>query len=479
MMGEMMKYRFAGSARGMVRAVIAIGAALALSACATIELQPPQTGLEAPAAWTPTPDGVVAQWPTADWWRLFGSSELIELIDEARANSPDLAAAYSRILQAEAQARVAGASLLPTLDLGADASRQGQIGSGAANAFGLSLGASYEVDLWGRNRMNDAAARAQIRASRYDQETVALTLTAGVASGYLQVLSLRERLRISRLNLELAEEVLALVEARARFGSASSLELAQQRAAVASQRAGIPALEQQERAARAALAVLLGRMPQNFDVRGQDLDLAVPEVAPGLPSELLQRRPDIRRTEMQLAIAEADIAIARAALFPSLRLTGSMGLRSGTLSGLFSQDPTYGIAAALAMPIFNGGRLRAGQELAQARYEELLQGYRSAILTAFADADVSLTEIDALRVQAGYQDASLEQAVIALRLAEARYRAGAEGLLTVIDAQRTLYQARDQQAQLRLQRLQAAITLFRALGGGWEEGQSIAQVPET
>ena len=156
-----------------------------------------------------------------------------------------------------------------------------------------------------------------------------------------------------------------------------------------------------------------------------------------------------------------------------------MGLRSGTLSGLFSQDPTYGIAAALAMPIFNGGRLRAGQELAQARYEELLQGYRSAILTAFADADVSLTEIDALRVQAGYQDASLEQAVIALRLAEARYRAGAEGLLTVIDAQRTLYQARDQQAQLRLQRLQAAITLFRALGGGWEEGQSIAQVPET
>ena len=295
MMGEMMKYRFAGSARGMVRAVIAIGAALALSACATIELQPPQTGLEAPAAWTPTPDGVVAQWPTADWWRLFGSSELIELIDEARANSPDLAAAYSRILQAEAQARVAGASLLPTLDLGADASRQGQIGSGAANAFGLSLGASYEVDLWGRNRMNDAAARAQIRASRYDQETVALTLMAGVASGYLQVLSLRERLRISRLNLELAEEVLALVEARAvsvRLRRSSWRSSAQPL---------LPSVRVSRRwSSRSALRVprwpcCSGACRRISMCVDRDLDLAVPEVAPGLPSELLQRRPDIRR----------------------------------------------------------------------------------------------------------------------------------------------------------------------------------------
>ncbi len=471
----MMRYRFAFSNHRTVRLAIVAGTAFALSACASVELQPPQSGLESPAAWTDSTAAAAAQWPSTDWWRSFGSEELLALIAEAHANSPDLTAAYSRILQAEAQARIAGAALLPTLDFGADASRQGQVGNGASNAFGLSAGASYEVDLWGRNRMNDAAAQAQIRASAYDRQTVALTLTASVASSYLQVLSLRERLRIARLNLALAEEVLSLVEARARFGSASALELAQQRAAVASQRTGIPALEQQERAARAALALLLGRMPQGFDVRGQDLDLAVPEVAPGLPAELLQRRPDIRRTEMQLAIAEADIAIARAALFPSLRLTGSTGLRSGSLSGLFSQDPVYSMAAALAMPIFNGGRLRAAHELAQERYEELLQGYRGAILAAFADVDISLSEIDALREQAEYQDASLEQAALSLRLAEARYRAGAEGLLTVIDAQRTLYQARDQQAQLRLQRLQAAITLFRALGGGWEDNPEAGQ----
>lgn len=204
--------------------------------------------------------------------------------------------------------------------------------------------------------------------------------------------------------------------------------------------------------------------------------MSVPEVVPGIPAELLQRRPDIRRAEMDLIAAEADIVIARAALFPSLRLTGSFGLRSEELSTLFDGDPLWSIASALAMPIFNSGRLAANRELAESRYREVLQGYRGAILAAFADVDTVLEDLEALREQAHWQTEARSEAETALSLAEARYRAGAADLLAVLDAQRTLYQARDAEVQLRAERLRALVALFRALGGGWsEEGDSSMQ----
>lgn len=448
-------------------AMIAALSGAMLSGCATFRSGEVDSGFEMPGEWSQAAPGEV-RWPDTEWWHGFGSAELDGLIARAQESNPDLAAAFERILQAEARAKIAGASLLPEVDFAADAGRSGVIGNGAASNFGLSLGAAYEVDLWGRNSADRAAARAQVAASVHDQETVALTLSAGIADLYFQVLSLRERLTVARLNLEAAESVLRLVEARERFGSASPLELAQQRAAVAQQRAGIPALEQQEREARAALALLLGEVPQGFDVTASELTgLSMPAVAPGLPAELLQRRPDIRRTEMELIAAEADIAIARAALFPSLRLTGSLGLRSDELSTLFDGDPLWSVASALTMPIFNSGRLAANRDLAESRYRELLHGYRGVILSAFADVDTVLGNLDALEERARWQTEARKEAETALSLAEARYRAGASDLLAVLDAQRTLYQARDAEVQLRAERMRAKVDLFRALGGGW------------
>ncbi|MDR2877533.1 MAG: efflux transporter outer membrane subunit [Chromatiales bacterium] len=450
-----------------------IALAVLATGCASFKPLPPQSGVETPAAWSMAGEQSAVNtvaWPAADWWRSFGSAELDRLIMRARVSNPDLGAAYQRILQARAQAKIVGATLYPQLDLGADAARQGVISASGSNSFALSLGASYEVDLWGRNHADRTAARAQVEASEFNRATVALTLTAGVANSYLQVLSLRQRLAIAQQNLKLAEDVLAVVEARARYGSASPLELAQQRAAVATQRITLPVLEQQEREARATLAVLLGVPAQGFDVQAQGLDgLLLPQAEVGLPSELLQRRPDIRSAEMQLIVAQADIAIARAAMFPSLRLNGSLATRGDSLSALFSQDPAYSIAAALTMPIFNAGRLAAARDVAKARHEELLLNYRSAILAALSDVDVVISNLDALEKRARWQFEARQQAEIALELAKVRYQAGATDLLTVLDAQRTLYQARDQEAQLHVLRLQAVVELYRALGGGWSE----------
>lgn len=454
------------------RAAAAIIGCLVLAGCAAFVPSEPDPGVEVPAAWSEAAQvaGVNGiEWPASPWWEVFESGELNHLIARAEQGNPDLAIAWERLVQAETRARIAGASLLPELSLDADAGRSGTLGAGAASRFSLGLAASYEVDLWGRNRADRSAARALAAASVHDRETVALTLAASVADVYLQVLALRERLAVARLNLAAAEDVLRLVEARERFGSASPLELAQQRAAVAGQRATIPALEQQEREARAALALLVGEHPQGFDVGAAGVRaLELPTVRPGLPAEVLRRRPDIRQAEMALVAAEADIVVARAALFPTVRLTGSLGMRSNALSTLLNGDPLWSVASALTMPIFNAGRLASGRELAESRRRELLQSYRGAILAALADVDTVLSDLDALASQARWQGEATRQAERALALAETRYREGVADLLTVLDAQRTLYQARDADVRLRADRLRGLVALFRALGGSWE-----------
>ncbi len=297
---------------------------------------------------------------------------------------------------------------------------------------------------------------------------MALTVVSNVANSYFQVLSLRERLDIARRNLANAERVLALVEARVRNGAVSPLDLAQQRAAVARQRTAIPPLQQQQRESLAALATLLGRPPQGFGITQTNLSkIAAPQIAPGLPSELLMRRPDIGRTEAQLAAAEADIAAARAAFFPGIRLTGSTGLRSAQLASFFDGSATYNLAVSLTQPLFNAGLLSGQYNFAVARHQELIQNYRAAILVALTEVETALTRLHHLRDQIEFQHQELEQARIAFQIAETRYRAGAEDLITVLDAQRTLFQAQDQNLQLRVAHLQAMVTLFRALGGGW------------
>jgi NodT family efflux transporter outer membrane factor (OMF) lipoprotein len=450
---------------------MALAAALALFACATADRSPPPAPVMA-SAWTepPPPDAVAL---TRDWWRGFGSAELSGLIDAALRTSPDMAIAAERVGQAEAQVRIAGATLFPALNFGAGTGRRETRPPGGSwsgeNSSSAALSASYELDLWGRIGSGVRSAESSLRATRFDRETVRLTLVAGVANGYFQLLSLRGRLAIAGENLAIAQRVLKVVDARARNGAASALDLARQRAAVLTLRASIPPLELQERQTLYALAILTGRPPEGFEAAGSSVAaLEVPSVAPGLPADLLARRPDLASAEAQLAAANADVAAARAALLPDISLTGSAGLASGVLVN-FLNAPTASLAlgASLLQPVFDGGRLRGQIDVAQSRERELMETYRKAILAALADVENALTSVSRTAGQEALQAQVVEQARIALRLAEVRYREGADDLLVVLDAQRTLFQAQDQLAQLRLSRLQSSVGLFKALGGGW------------
>jgi multidrug efflux system outer membrane protein len=452
--------------------VMGVLATLALGACATDRNSPPQGAPAMPSTWTElgAADAVAL---TRDWWGSFGSAELSGLVDAALGASPDMAIAVEHVRQAEAQVRIARATLFPALNFSAGTGRGETRPSGGSwsgeNFSSAALSASYEIDLWERIASGVRSAEASLRATRFDQETVRLTLVAGVASGYFQVLSLRGRLAIARENLVIAERVFNLVDARVRNGAASALDLARQQSAVLTLRASIPPLELQERQTLYALAILAGRPPEGFEAAGSTVTaLAVPRVGPGIPADLLARRPDIASAEAQLASANANVAAARAALLPSISLTGSAGLASNVLIN-FLNAPTAALAlgASLLQPIFDGGRLRGQVDVATSRERELVEGYRKSILAGLADVEGALAAGGRTADQEALQAQVVEQSRIALRLAEIRYREGVDDLLTVLDAQRTLFQAEDQLAQIRLSRLQASIGLFKALGGGW------------
>jgi outer membrane protein, multidrug efflux system len=441
-----------------------------LAGCATTSA-PLQPAVDVPDAWREGPKPEQATVPL-DWWRSFKSAELTNLIAAALTGSPDLAVASERVKQAEAQVRVSGSSLFPTLDLGVTSVRrdthpdQGPaINVDTTNAV---LNASYEIDLWGRLSSGVRSAESSLRASRYDLETARLTLVAGVATAYLDLMSLRDRLALARANVATAERVLAVVESRARNGAATPLDLVRQRAATVSQRATIPPLELQERQTLSALAILVGRTPAGFDVTGTSVvALVIPEIAPDLPASLLIRRPDIAAAEAQLLAANANLAVVRAELLPSITLSGSVGLASGALFAFGNPATIATVAAALAQPIFDGERRKAEVEGAESRERELVENYRRAILAAFADVENALVAINRNAQQEALQAELRTEAQESLRLAEVRYRAGADDLLVVLDAQRTLFQAEDQLAQSRRSRLQAAVSTYRALGGGW------------
>lgn len=245
------------------------------------------------------------------------------------------------------------------------------------------------------------------------------------------------------------------------------MELAQQKSLVAAQQRQWPLMQQQAQEARISLAVLLGQPVQNLELDGTAFArLHWPNIASGQPADLLSRRPDIASAEAKLAGAHADITVARAAMLPGLTLSASLGSGADSFSDIL-RSPFYTLTAGLAAPIFNNGRLSAERDKATARQQELLQTYRGSIINAFADVEKALNSAHGLDQQRYWQDEELKQARQAFDMAENRYQAGAEMLLTVLETQRALYQAQDQQVQLRMARLQASIALYKALGGGW------------
>ena len=460
----------------MRRTFIAIAASLLLAACMTPLPLPPDPAAPAlPARWQAISEHLT-DCTACSGWQAFGSAELRALTAQALAQNLDIAVAAARVAQADAAARIAGAALLPSVTAQADATRQGRLGGHAVitgRNLGVGLSAQYEIDFWGRHRAARDSAMRGLQASAFDRDTLRLALVASVASTWLQAVAAAERSDIARLNLSRAERVLALVESRARAGAATPLELAQQRGLVANQARGLAALRQQAVDARTALAVLLGET-QPRGLRTTSLAaLAPPLLDAGLPSELLARRPDIAAAEARLAAADADVAAARAAMLPRVTLRGSVGYASDRVRSLFD-NPLYSLAAGLAAPVFDAGRLAAETDQARARRTELLAHYHQAIVAAFGDVEVALNAVNGSQAQADAQAEELQQAGRAATLAEARYRAGADTLLTLLDAQRTLYAAQDDAVQARLAQLQAGVDLHRALGGGWQAVQDRA-----
>lgn len=440
-----------------------------LSACATRTNMPVHPA-DLPLAYleSSAPDSA----PLAvDWWRSYGADELSALMDAALRANPDWLMATERVRQAQAQTTLASASLLPALNLAAGASGRETRGhdSQGSSAFNTSLNASYEVDLWGQNRSRARAAELAVQAARYDRQSVRLTLLSGVASAYFQLLSVRDRLRLAQDNIRLAERVFKVVSVRAQNGAASALDVARQQSALLGPQAALLPLALQERQLLYALAILVDQSPQGFAVRGATvLDLRVPEVAPGLPASLLTRRPDLASAEAQLAAANANVAVARAALLPSISLTGSAGMASSLLSDLVNAPVVaFSIGASLLQPIFNAGSLRAQVDVAASRERELILNYHKVIQAALVDVESALAARSRLGSQELLLAQSLHQAARALRLAEVRYREGADDLIVLLDAQRTLFQAQDQGVQQRLNRLQTTLDLLMALGGGW------------
>src|SRR5579863_6440101 len=430
-----------------------------------------------PSQWHETAGGASASvWPAADWWHGFGSAKLDELIAEAERNNDDLAGAIARVQEADAQARIAGAALLPSLDLGATATRQRASVSGLGpkvyNAFNPELSASYELDFWGKNRALRDAARAAAAASRYDRQTVALTVISSVATTYFQALELRDRIQVAQQNLENGQKILKGFRLEQSAGTATGLDVAQQETTVALLDAALPPLLQQFRQTVYALAVLIGKTPESVDVdMGTLADLSIPAVAEGLPSQLLSRRPDVAEAEQQLIAANADITVARAALFPSIQLTASGGYESSALTSLVSPpNRVYALTGGLLQPIFHGGALRGQVDFSKARYTELLTTYHKAVLTAFGNVESALVAAQQTAEQQKRQQDAVATARRAFQFSQTQMSAGIVNILTVLNTENALFSAQDELVQVNYLRLQALVDLFTALGGGWHQG---------
>jgi outer membrane protein, multidrug efflux system len=460
-------------------AALGVAGCVEQSAAPKIEIAIPVTFIEAKEKAAPKIAG--------DWPKLFGSAELTILSRQAQAKNLDIAAAVARIRQAEAQGRVAGSALYPALSGTSDASRSQNSGTtrsktgpffqSVGNNFDLTLNASYQIDFWGKNRDNLNAAELNTQASIFDRDVIALSTAASVANNYFLVLAAQDRLNVARANLATAERVLAAIKGRLAVGTASGLDVAAQETTVAQQRASIPPLNQNVQQTRNIIAALIGRTPESTHIKGGSLSsLRSPSIKTGLPSQLLLRRPDIAAAETRLKAAGAHVDVARKAFLPSVNLSGKAGLQSALLKNLFRPESTIAsIVAGLTQPIFDGYNLQGQLDLERARQDELLQDYRKSIISAFADVENAVIAVRLTSEHERLQALAVASARKAYQITEERLREGTIDIVTLLNSQQTLFQTQDALIQIRLQRYQAMISLFQALGGGFERGDIIMQ----
>jgi len=478
----------------------ALAAALSVVSACSLGPRYRQPVVDIPPEFAATPASAAAAWPPTEWWQGFNSPELDALITQARAANQDLAAAAARVVQADAQVRISGAPLLPALN-GTGSFDYTRSGTGASSAGGSSaalaslasaaggpatvarnsphyfdfrtysaqLQVSYDLDFWGRNRALYRSAEATALGTRFDQQTVALTIESSVANTYFAFLAAQDRVRIAERNLRDAEAILAAYRARLEAGTATALDVSQQEALVAGERALIPNLRSQAEQQRIGLGILTGQPPERLRVQGGSLDrLDLPPVTPGLPSGLLARRPDVAFAEANLAAQNGNVQAARAAFFPDVTLTASGGLQSAALSTITGPGTLVAaLTAAVVQPIFDNG-LRQGQyQQAKGRFEELAATYRQSVLQAFTDVETALAALAYATEQEELEREAVRVAQRSADIAAAQLQAGTIDIVTQLNTEATLFNDLDLLAQIRLARFQALVDLYKALGGGW------------
>ena len=442
----------------------------------------------------------------------FGSKELTGIVELALSDNLDIAAAAARIIEADAQARTASSPLYPnvsmqdivrtnrtagtTLNLGNAATgintgsfgtssntqtqKTNNIPNGRNYGF-FQLGAaaaSYTIDFWGVNEDASFASRLLANASRFDRDVVEISTVTSVMNGYFQVLNAQDRLQIARTNVAIAEKVNAAIQGRFTVGTASMFDTAQQETVLATQRATIPPLEKTLRQTTNTLAVLLGRTPEAFSIKGGSLtQLKFPKIDPGLPSEVLLRRPDVARVEAQLASQEFSVMNARAQFFPSITLVGLYGPQSALISNLINpQALAWNAATQLAQPIFDGWFLQGQYENQKGRYAELAALYRKQILNALTDTENALIAVKETEKQLKLQTVAVAAARRAFEAANMQLQEGTIDIITLSVTQNNLFTAQQQEADIRLSYYQAAATLYQALGGGWSPTTRNAEI---
>ena len=456
---------FLASYKQFKRSNRSVGAAVALSlALSSCSLAPnyQRPEMTVPDGWSRVAGVGVSDQPSATpFWRELGSADLDRLVELALAQNLDLEAALHRIDQARAQAKVAGAPLYPAVTASGSSSRTYQDPNDTNSARGGGS-VSYEIDLWGKNRNQLKSADYRAEASQFDREALRLVVTSDVTNFYTQILSLNDRIRIAEFNLKNAEEILRIIEARFAQGAVSGLEVSQQRVAVNSLRTTLASLIEQQTTAANALAILLGIAPQNLSVPAAALaSVKMPQVNLTPPATLLAERPDIESAEAGLRAVNADIGVARAAFFPSLTL----GLDSTIAAGFGNPAAAAtSLAANLLAPIFSGGRLSGNLENVSARQKELAAQYQKSVLTAFREVEDALAALKSASERAVLSRATVSESQNAYDIAKARFDAGAIDYLTLLETQRSLYQAQDNQISINQGQLQSFVQLRKALG---------------
>jgi multidrug efflux system outer membrane protein len=446
-------------------------AALAVSGCIHPRyVRPPEV---MPAAWQGAQalGNTQPAWPARDWWRSFDDATLNELEQTALADNHDLQAALSRVAQARATARIAGADLYPKLDArvsGRRGRRPHKI-STVERLNDAELIIAFDPDVWRELRGLKRAAQAEVLAAAEASANTGLTVAANVASTYFQLAEFDERIELIRQTIGTAERIDALIETRYRAGAVSDLDRAQSKTSLANIQAGLPAAERGRQETLHALAILVAKRPAELLVQPPRLaKFSLPAILPvGLPSELLRRRPDIRQVEANLIAANADIGVARARLFPSIALTGEGGYASDQLRDLIrNSNSTLTWGLTLLAPIFHGGALRANVDRSHERYTELVQQYHQTILGALRDVEDALVALQKLSAQEDLLDEAERQAKRAFELAEVRYRSGAIDAFTMLTAQNTWLSTQTSVLQTRFARMNALVSLYKVLGGG-------------